>query len=220
MEGLEELKISLTNSKKFNTNQIKPNRNPRKAVSFARKYNLDIIMNGSPRSMSLNKYKQLVENGDRKAILEARESFKERFWTEDSILPPGWMFRTRLITGTNFAFEFISESGQHFTSIREAKKDLEAIGDFRSLEPSALKAAATMDPNIEIKLMERSADTTEAKHKTLAVPTEKKKAESSSVLNKTDFLSDFRDILEDISQFKKIINDSNNFIEELTKEGA
>ena len=77
-----------------------------------------------------------------------------------------------------------------------------------------------MEPNIEIRLMERSADTTEAKHKTLAVPTEKKNAESSSVLNKTDFLSDFRDILEDISQFKKIINDSNNFIEKLTKEGA
>ena len=176
-------------------------------------------MRGKPE-VTMKQYQEVLRKGDVNGILRARRYLRERGWSEDDSLPLGWMFRPRLVAGTQFQINFLSETGQHLTSQREAKKYLETKGDKRVLDPAKLKMSAELDPEIEIRLIERGSDTdTNPALKDKPQETEQEKNACQQML-KCDLLSDFHDILKDILSLKDSISQSESIINELRKEVA
>ena len=142
------------------------------------------------------------------SVARARVALREQGWTSTALLPEGWLFRPQLV-GPTVALKFLTAEGEQ-VGLVEARRLLPT----RVLDAATLREEADIIPEMEIKMILRNSEE-EKPGDTEA--TEVKKPRTCDIMESCDLVEDFRDVLNEITEFRQYMLESEKTVSELMK---
>ena len=156
----------------------------------------------------VQEYRRAVARGEVGEVGRARAALREQGWTPTTLLPEGWLFRPQLV-GPTVALKFLTAEGEQ-VGLVEARRLLPT----RVLDAATLKEEADIIPEMEIKMILRNSEE-EKPGDTEA--TEVKKPRTCDIMESCDLVEDFRDVLNEITEFRQYMLESEKTVSELMK---
>ena len=158
----------------------------------------------------VQEYRRAVARGDRGEVGRARAGLREQGWSSTSLLPEGWLFRPQLL-GPTVALKFLTAEGEQ-VGLVEARKLLPT----RVLDAATLREEADIIPEMEIKMILRNSEEEKPSEENTEA-TKVKKPRTCDILESCDLVEDFRDVLNEIAQFRQYMLESEKTVSELMK---